>query len=145
MHFRTLAQCGKYISMWPSTFYGGADVTPGARIESAIEAMRNEALRAIADAAMQNKTTAKLSMRKMIVDERARLKLSLQELSDRAGITKSHMWELEQGRSINPTIRTVHGLAKALGISFVSMAAGAMNDTEGGATCPVEHKREPGR
>ncbi len=103
---------------------------PGARIDAAIEAFRAEAMQAVADAAMQIKTTATLSMRQMIVDERARLNLSLQEVADRAGITKSHMWELEAGRSVNPTVRTVHGLAKALGIPFVSMAAGAMNDTE---------------
>src|ERR1700722_15267689 len=100
---------------------------PGARIDKAIEAFRAEAMQAVADAAMQIKTTAKLSMRKMITDERARLNLSLQEVADRAGITKSHMWEIETGRSVNPTIRTVHGLSKALGIPFVSMAAGAMN------------------
>lgn len=105
-------------------------MNPGARIDKAIEAMRSEAMQAIADAAMQIKATAKLSMRKIIADERERLNLSLQEVADRAGITKSHMWEIENGRSVNPTIRTVHGLAKALGIPFVSMAAGAMNDTE---------------
>jgi DNA-binding XRE family transcriptional regulator len=105
-------------------------MNPGARIEQAIEVMRGEAMQAVADAAMQIKTTAKLSMRKMISDERSRLKLSLQDVADRAGITKSHMWELEQGRAVNPTVRTVHGLAKALGIPFVSMAAGAINDTE---------------
>lgn len=105
-------------------------MNPGARIDAAIEAMRGEAMQAVADAAMQIKSTAKLSMRKMIADERSRLKLSLQDVADRAGITKSHMWEIENGRSVNPTVRTVHGLAKALGIPFVSMAAGAMNDTE---------------
>jgi ribosome-binding protein aMBF1 (putative translation factor) len=103
---------------------------PGARIDAAIEALRAEAMQAVADAAMQIKNTASLSMRQMIADERARLGLSLQEVSDRAGITKSHIWDLEQGRAVNPTIRTVHGLSKALGIPFVSMAAGAMNDTE---------------
>jgi DNA-binding XRE family transcriptional regulator len=106
---------------------------PGARIDKAIEAFRAEAMQAVADAAMQIKTTAKLSMQDMIVNERARLNLSLQEVADRAGITKSHMWEIENGRSVNPTVRTVHGLAKALGIPFVSMAAGAMNDTEKGS------------
>lgn len=103
---------------------------PGARVDAAIEAFRAEAMQAVADAAMQIRTTAHLSMRQMIADERARLGLSLQEAADRAGITKSHMWEIENGRSVNPTVRTVHGLAKALGIPFVSMAAGAMNDTE---------------
>jgi DNA-binding XRE family transcriptional regulator len=103
---------------------------PGARIDAAIEAFRAEAMQAVADAAMQIENTRKLSMRKMIADMRFDLGLSLQDVADRAGITKSHMWELEQGRAVNPTVRTVHGLAKALGIPFVSMAAGAMNDTE---------------
>ena len=103
---------------------------PGARIDAAIEALRVEAMQAVADAAMQIESTRKLSMRKMIADMRFDLGLSLQDVADRAGITKSHMWELEQGRAVNPTVRTVHGLAKALGIPFVSMAAGAMNDTE---------------
>jgi ribosome-binding protein aMBF1 (putative translation factor) len=106
------------------------NMRPGARIDAAIEVLRAEAMQAVADAAMHIKKTSQLSMREMITDERARLNLSLKEVADRAGITKSHMWELEQGRAVNPTVRTVHGLARALGIPFVSMAAGAMNDTE---------------
>lgn len=102
---------------------------PGDRVERAIKAMREEALAAVADASMNVSATAQASMAKMILEERANLGLSLQEVADRAGITKSHMWELEQGRSINPTIRTVHAIAKALGIPFLLMAAGAMNDT----------------
>lgn len=103
---------------------------PGARIDKAIEAFRAEAMQAVADAAMQVGRTAHLSMRQMISDERERLGLSLQAVADRAGITKSHMWEIEKGNSVNPTIRTVHGLAKALGIPFVALAAGSLNDTE---------------
>ena len=87
-------------------------------------------MQAVADAAMQISKTSHLSMRAMIVAERAHLGMSLQEVADRAGITKSHMWELEQGRSVNPTIATVNGLAKALGIPFVELAAGALNDTQ---------------
>jgi len=44
--------------------------------------------------------------------------LSLDVLATRAGITKSHLWELEQGRSKNPTIATCVALARALGISL---------------------------
>lgn len=102
---------------------------PGARIREAIKAFEAEAMRAVADAALQIGRTSNLSMCKMIAAERERLDMSLQEVADRAGITKSHMWELEQGRSVNPTIATVHGLAKALGIPFVELAAGALNDT----------------
>jgi hypothetical protein len=42
----------------------------------------------------------------------------------------SIMWELEQGRAVNPTIWTVYGLSRALGVPFAIMAAGALNDTE---------------
>lgn len=45
-------------------------------------------------------------------------KLSLQEVADRAGATKSHIWELEQGRSKNPTIGMAVAIANALGVSL---------------------------
>lgn len=44
--------------------------------------------------------------------------LSLQEAGDRAGYTKSHMWDFEQGRAVNPTIRMLIGLARAYGVSI---------------------------
>lgn len=103
---------------------------PGARIDAAIEVFRAEALQAVADAALQIGKTAKLSMCQMLASERERLNISLQEVADRAGLTKSHVWDLEQGRAVNPTIATVNGLAKALGIPFVELAAGALNDTQ---------------
>lgn len=49
---------------------------------------------------------------------RAARQLSLQELADRAGCTKSHIWELEQGRSKNPTIGLAVSVANALGVSL---------------------------
>ena len=70
----------------PSKAEGRRPLRPGARIEAAIEVLRAEAMQAVADAAMQIKQTSRLSMRKMIVDERARLRLSLQEVADRAGV-----------------------------------------------------------
>lgn len=44
--------------------------------------------------------------------------LSLEEAGKRAGFTKSHMWEFEQGRAANPTIRMLLGLARAYGVSL---------------------------
>lgn len=44
--------------------------------------------------------------------------LSLQEVADRAGLAKSHVWEIERGRSANPTIATTVGIARALGVSL---------------------------
>jgi hypothetical protein len=48
---------------------------------------------------------------------RALRKLSLEEVATAAGFTKSHVWELETGRSRNPTVRAVWSLAKALGVT----------------------------
>lgn len=53
--------------------------------------------------------------------------LSLQEAGDRAGFTKSHMWEFEQGRARNPTIRMLIGLSRAYGVSLAYMI-GATTD-----------------
>jgi len=40
--------------------------------------------------------------------------MSLQQVADAAGLTKSHVWEMEQGRSVNPTVNAVWGLSAAL-------------------------------
>jgi transcriptional regulator with XRE-family HTH domain len=46
---------------------------------------------------------------------RAQAKMSLDDVAKAAGMTKSHIWELEQGRSKNPTVRAVWAIASALG------------------------------
>ena len=45
---------------------------------------------------------------------REELRLSLQEVADRIGASKAHIWELENGRAKNPTVRMILGLAVAL-------------------------------
>lgn len=61
---------------------------------------------------------------------RANARMSLQEVADRSGFTKSHVWEVEQGRSRNPTIGMVSGLSKALGVPFLRLAQAALNSSE---------------
>ena len=51
--------------------------------------------------------------------------LSLQEAGDRAGFTKSHMWEFEQGRSRNPTLKYLLGLSRAYGVSLDYLIGGS--------------------
>ena len=41
--------------------------------------------------------------------------LSLQELADRAGISKTHVWDIENGNSANPTIATLLALSVGFG------------------------------
>jgi transcriptional regulator with XRE-family HTH domain len=74
-------------------------------------------MQALADAATMSADSGRYSMRNLIKEEREKLGLSLQEVANRAGITKSHMWELERGRAVNPSV------------PFSIMAAGAINDT----------------
>lgn len=64
--------------------------------------------------------------------ERARTsaRLSLQEVADGSGLTKSHVWEIAKGRSRNPTIAAVAGLSKALGVPFLRLAQAALNTAE---------------
>jgi len=54
--------------------------------------------------------------------------MSLQVLADEAGLTKSHVWDLERGRSRNPTVETILNLALALDLEPSSLAATAMAD-----------------
>lgn len=54
----------------------------------------------------------------LIAQERRAAKLSLDDVAERAGLTKSHIWELEKERSVNPTVAACHGVATALGLSF---------------------------
>lgn len=60
---------------------------------------------------------------------RGNARLSLQEVADRSGFTKSHVWEVEQGRARNPTVGMIAGLSKALGVPFLRLAQAALNTT----------------
>jgi len=48
---------------------------------------------------------------------RSSLKLSLQNVADRAGMSKAHVWELEQGRAVNPTVSSLFAISRAIGVS----------------------------
>lgn len=56
-------------------------------------------------------------MQARIIEARKARKMSLEDVAAASGFTKSHVWELEKGRSRNPTVRAVWGLSKALGVS----------------------------
>ena len=43
---------------------------------------------------------------------------SLQQVADAAGVSKAHVWELEKGRSRNPSFDLVRALARHFGVSI---------------------------
>ncbi len=53
-----------------------------------------------------------------LVELRAKRNLTLQEVADRTGLSKSRVWELEQGNGNSPTIGTAVKLADVLGVSL---------------------------
>mgnify|MGYP001766052712 CR=1 FL=1 len=43
---------------------------------------------------------------------------SLQQVADAVGVSKAHIWELEKGRTANPSIALVKGLAGHFGVTI---------------------------
>jgi transcriptional regulator with XRE-family HTH domain len=70
-----------------------------------------------------------------IKSARENLNLSLSEAADLIGCTKAHVWDLEQGKANNPTIRLLAGLAVTYGISLSYLAETAAISSPG-----VEHR-----
>lgn len=50
-------------------------------------------------------------------EERERLKLSLDEIGERVGSTKSYIWELENKDSVRPSADKVFRLAEVFGVA----------------------------
>ena len=47
---------------------------------------------------------------------------SLQEVADKVGVTKTHIWQLERGRTNNPSLSVICGwLADHFGVSIASL------------------------
>lgn len=59
---------------------------------------------------------------------REKASLSLQEVADRAALSKAHIWEIESGGNTNPTIKTLCCIAIALGVDADGLASAAISD-----------------
>ncbi|MCP4122532.1 MAG: helix-turn-helix transcriptional regulator [Bacteroidetes bacterium] len=52
-----------------------------------------------------------MSIGAKIKEARAKKKLSLQAVADEIGVSKTHIWDLETGRSTNPSVELITKLA----------------------------------
>lgn len=95
-----------------------------AAIDEALTALRDRVSEAIAAAAMPKRSSVTLG--EMIHQRRKALRMSLDQVAEAAGCTKSHIWEMEQDRSRNPTVSMVWGLAQALSVPFPVIASAAL-------------------
>lgn len=60
-------------------------------------------------------------------ESRERKGLSLQKLADKIGASKAHIWDLEKGRTTNPSLEILVGLSRALDVSIANLVG---EDTE---------------
>ena len=58
---------------------------------------------------------------------RERKGLSLQKLADKIGASKAHIWDLEMGRTTNPSLEILVGISRALDVSIANLVG---EDTE---------------
>lgn len=76
------------------------------------------------------------SLAEAVANRRALRGMSLQDVADEAGISKAHVFSIEQGRSKNPSASTLLGLACALEVSPMQLAACAFADQPDVTTIP---------
>jgi transcriptional regulator with XRE-family HTH domain len=56
-----------------------------------------------------------------IAELRRSRKESLQTVADAVGVTKTHVWELEKGRTENPSMAVIKGMADHFQVSIASL------------------------
>jgi len=70
--------------------------------------------------------TTKNSFGKYIRRTREHQSMSLQDVADVAGITKSHVWDIEKGKTTNPTVKTIMSFAAAFDVEPIDIFHAAM-------------------
>lgn len=63
-------------------------------------------------------------------------KLSLQELADRVGASKAHVWDLETGKTKNPSLGLLTEFSKALDVPILELV-GETDKTEDPQLAPL--------
>jgi transcriptional regulator with XRE-family HTH domain len=58
-----------------------------------------------------------MSLNERLFELRQRSGMSLQTVADAVGVSKAHIWELEKGRTANPSFELVQKLATYFGVT----------------------------
>lgn len=66
----------------------------------------------------------------LLFRERTRLKLSLSEVGVLAGVDRTLIWQLEKGKSPNPSILVLKGISVALAVCFHDVCDAALVDAQ---------------
>ena len=68
-----------------------------------------------------------MSLGARIAELRRLRKESLQEVADAVGVTRTHIWELEKGRTSNPSMSVIKGLADHFNVTIASLVGEDIN------------------
>ena len=111
-----------------------SETTASRRLVDVVEEKMNdlrEVIRAVvAASSLPDAPGEVMTLDELVLAERRRLRLTLQDVADASGMTKSHIWEVEAGRSRNPTVKCLYGLSIALGIPFMVVCRSALKSLE---------------
>jgi len=73
-----------------------------------------------------------MSLAKRLRELRAEKKASLQSVADKIGVSKPHIWELEKGKTKNPSLELLKKLASFYGVTLDYLAGvGEQEPTDG--------------
>ncbi len=71
-----------------------------------------------------------MALGRRITDLRLKAGQSLQQAADAVGVSKAHIWELEKGKSDNPSMRLVERLADHFGVSVAFLMGEEVNASD---------------
>ncbi len=71
-----------------------------------------------------------MSLAVRLKDLRLRSRQSLQQVADAVGASKAHIWELETGKSSNPSIELLTKLAVHYGVTVASLIGETLDDVD---------------
>lgn len=111
--------------------------TTVAEIDKQLDALRSSVHVAVARAGLETVTEGR-ELGELIRQERKARGLSLEEVAQRAGMSKGHVWDLEQGNARNPTVQACHGISQAIGVPFLVVCAAALLATKNDAVLVTE-------
>lgn len=69
-----------------------------------------------------------MGLGELIKTRREAQEYSLQDVADSCGISKAHLWDLEQGNSLNPSLGLAIRLGMALNIPISCIAASTLEE-----------------
>ncbi|MCU7937096.1 MAG: helix-turn-helix domain-containing protein [Candidatus Thiodiazotropha sp. (ex Dulcina madagascariensis)] len=71
-----------------------------------------------------------MSLAATLRELRAKKKASLQKVADAVGVSKPHIWELEKGKTKNPSLDLLKALAKYFEVSLDYLAGFGQDEAE---------------